>query len=151
MSGFAKTTPGGVWHNVNSKALSYGWASIDGFGGAMHHTAVAGGLRHSLLFHHAPMILARQKPDNAPYMSHMGGASWGDTFKNILGKIVSLGQAAHESGLTNAVGNLINNAVKPAGPAKAPMPVEPGATPGINNGLNQGPAPKRPRFGGGWF
>lgn len=147
MAGLGCTQPGGVWHNVNSKALSYSYLGMHGFGGAMHATACAGGLRHSTLLNHMPMVMGMSKADQSPYMGHMGGASWMDTMKNIFNTVVSGVRHANESGLTGAVGNLINRAVP-----KAPMPIEPGHVPGSNPGLNQDGVPaKRTRFGGGWF
>ena len=45
--------PGGVWYRVEDKALSYSWAHMSGFAGAMHATASGGGCRGATLMHAA--------------------------------------------------------------------------------------------------
>ena len=148
--------PGGLFQQVNSKILSYNYAHTTGFAGGMASCAHAGGIRHHMIGQSPPFVVACRKGENAPYAHHNGGAAWFDSFKNVLGKIVSGAStaynAADKAGLTTAVGNLINNSL---GPAKAPIPVAPGApnrssNPGLNQ-VEQGVPPKRSRFGGGRF
>ena len=150
MSDFPNRQPGGLWHCPSYKALSYTWAGETGFAGAMRHTAVAGGIRGATLLNHSPMICARSKPENAPYMSYNGGASWGSTFKDILSKALSYGKIAQESGLTGAAHNLLNRAV--GNTPSAPMPMERGEiAPGVRGSDLGQPAPKRNRWGGAAF
>lgn len=147
MAGFQNNTPGGLWMNVGSKAFSYGFAKVDGFGGSMHAIALAGGIRNHLLYHHSPMICAVPKPENAAYLS--GGGTWGDTIKNVLRKVMHGANVAHQAGVTKAAANLIERAV--GGPA-APMPMERGeSAPGVRNAdLTSGAPPrKRTAYGGG--
>jgi len=153
MSGFESRQPGGVWHAVNTKAYSYSFVHMDGFGGAMHGCSTGGGIRTANLLHHMPMVLAVPKHEQQAYMGHMGGASFADTLKSIFNGVVNAGRFANETGITGAVGNLINKILPPKvvpGAPKAPMPIEPGNLPGTTPGLNQGEQ-KRQRFGGTFF
>lgn len=146
-----QTQPGGIYATVNTKVLSFELASGGGFAGAMYHCAKAGGIAHHSIAHHAiPMIASYPIGANAPFMNrrNMGGGMW-DTFKNILGKVVSGATVAHNAGVTTAIGNLANHIV---GPKSAPVPVAPGTTVhgDTSSGLQQ-PGQKRPRWAGGRF
>lgn len=142
---FHQHQPGGLWHTANHKALSFTWAQMEGFGGAMHHTNMAGSIMHHNLYNHPGLVLAVRKHDQAPYMG--GAGSWGQTFKNILGKVMSVGKAAHEAGITSAVGNLINRGLNPGA---APVPMERGeVAPGVRAPDLAQPPAKRNRYAGG--
>ena len=148
MSSFENRQPGGLWHTPSNKALSFSWATSSGFPGAMQHTAEAGSIRRANLAQTCPMVMATPKPQNAPYMSYNGGASWGHTFKDILATMLQHGKTAEDLGLTSAVGKLLHHV---SGVPKAPMPMERGeVAPGIR-GPDLGQAPKRSRFGGAMF
>lgn len=85
MALFNESQPGGLWHPVRHKALSYTWARANGLGAAMLHTAEAGSIRTHTLLHHAPLVMARPKPENAAYMSAgMAGGGIMDVLKTAL-------------------------------------------------------------------
>jgi len=93
MSGFKSNCPGGVWHTVNSKALSYSFImSANGFGGAMYSTGQTGGsIRHSMFRHHMPMVLSAPAHDAAPYfqaMPHMQGGGIMNVLKMIGSNLI---------------------------------------------------------------
>lgn len=149
MSDFPNRQPGGLWHCPSVKALSYTWASETGFPGAMRATATAGGIRGATLLNHSPVVVARPKAENAPYMSYNGGASWGATFKDILGKALNYGSIARDIGLTDATHKLLNRV---AGVPSAPMPMERGEiAPGVRGPDLAQPGAKRNRWGGAVF
>jgi hypothetical protein len=97
MAGFVKRSPGGVWHTVNSKALSYSFITggANGFGGAMFSTSRCGGsILHQNLLGKVPMALSARAADNAPYMRimpHMTGGGFMNVLKligsNIIGPV----------------------------------------------------------------
>ncbi len=145
---FQNAQPGGLWHPASYKALSFSWATSDGFPGAMQDVQTAGSIRRHNLAHHAPLVMAVPKPQNAPYLAYNGGASFGSTFKDILANMLDAGKFSHEIGLTGAVNKLLH---KVAGVPAGPVPMERGeVAPGIR-GSDLAPAPKRTKFGGGVF
>ena len=144
MSNYRTKQSGGLWHPVSSKAYAFTFMTLDGFAGAMHATATAGSIRQAHLAScGGGMIVGRPKHANSAYLTTRMGGGFAETFKNILSKIVSIGSAAHEAGLTGAIGNLIGRLT--GAPGKAPMPTAPGHPPGTTPGLNQGEQPERKR------
>lgn len=101
MSGYRVTTPGGVWHNVNTKALSYGYIRQMGFGGAMATAGACGGsLRNAVLNHHIPMVRALPFPEGSAYFQaapHMQGSGIMNVLKmigsNLIGPFKDIGNA----------------------------------------------------------
>ncbi len=83
---FTSRQPGGLWHPANRKALSFGWAMTDGFGGAMRSVGCMGGsIRQSNMCGAVPMVMTTTKPQNAPYMSAgMAGGGIMDFLKSAL-------------------------------------------------------------------
>ena len=69
MSGnYNHNQPGGVWYLPRIKALSYSWAELSGFSGAMHASAEAGSLKNLVDRQSMPMIRAIPKSHDAAYM-----------------------------------------------------------------------------------
>lgn len=81
---FSHNQPGGVFYLPTQKSLSYSWAHMSGFTGAMHATASGGGCRAATLMHAAPMVRAVPKLNNEPYMS---GGGIADLVKGIVNKV----------------------------------------------------------------
>lgn len=90
MTIFNETQPGCLWYPVRHKALSYSWARTGGLGGAMCRTANNGTIRVHNLIHHVPIVMARQKPENAAYM---GSGMAGSGFMNYLNTALKYGKS----------------------------------------------------------
>ena len=144
--------PGNIWCTVNDKALSYQWATAQGFSGAMQDAAMSGTIGGATFKHYPHHIMAVPKSNRSAYMSHTGGAGWGDKFKSILGKALGLARAAQETGVTGAVGNVIG---RYTGTPAVPAMTRPGEVmPHIRAPelATNGPMPaKRSRWGTGFF